>query len=254
MGKLFGNLLSKLMVLLVAVIFFVELGNEIVTNDAFEEAFGALMGELPFAKIITDTLVQHMKVSEGVTIYSTSSVLQDLIILAVMATIQPLVMYLLSPIFLAMPDSFANWRDQEEYMDSVSYRVRETLLAILTAPVVAFFSAWLTMQFLDFLSQQVGEMSSLIIGVLALAAATTVSLIPLVLGGLVLGKALLWRLFVTLGRNMLEMLIVNVLCLALYVAVAGGSEFLFGSSIVAFLITMIILDFAFRCLTGAIVS
>lgn len=232
---------------MVIAVFVAFLGKSIVTNTYTGEVFGELMGQLPFAKNTTDVIVKVMGFKTSVSVYTTSLVLTDLIVLSIMATITPFVNDLPEKIFLHTPQ-FDNWRDQEDYIESAGYKIKEAILAVVTAPPLALLSAWLASTILDWLANHIGDAASIVVGALLAVGFASLSLLPLIMGTFSVATAIAWRLLFTLGGAMIKTVTTNVFCLLLYLSLTAGSQSAALSSIVAFFAVALIYDFAFQAL------
>ena len=61
MSKLFGSLMSKLIGLLVVLLFVVSFKESILTDTNVSNAFGGLMKALPFSNLIVENICRIMK-------------------------------------------------------------------------------------------------------------------------------------------------------------------------------------------------
>lgn len=254
MSKLLDKLFAKIIALVVIVLFVVGFREMILTDKDTSTAFGALMGIMPFAKVIVDVVCKILKYQYSIPIISASSVLTDLLKLAVMACIQPLVVGLLTAIFLPVPSSLRDYADREAYMSSFSYRAREMLVTIVSAPLLALAAAWFTTWLFNYLSTTFGDIISTLLGVLSVVLLSAVSIIPLLIAGVSIGTAILWRVLVTLGSKMATTFMTNALCLAVYVAIIGGVEHQIAVSILTLVVWLIIMDFGVKCIQRAVVA
>lgn len=140
MSKLIDKLLYKILAIIIIILFIVAFRELIVTDKDTSIAFGTLMGLLPFAKVISDVVCKILKYQYSIPLITTSSFLTDLIRLAFMAFIQPLVVGLFTAIFLRIPSSYTDYHDREKYMETFGYRVKELMLTVLTAPILAIIA------------------------------------------------------------------------------------------------------------------
>lgn len=243
------------MLVIVVILFLVAFKESVLTDDTISAAFGRLMGNLPFAGTISDVICKIMKYNYSVPIITTSSILTDFLKLAVMACIQPLVNGLLSMIFLRLPPQIGgDYEAQERYMNQFSYKFKETLLTIVSSPVVAIVAANLTTSISRLISQNFSPVVSFLFGSLVVVLVGAVSLIPLLAGGVTLGVAITWRLLVTLLSRMASTCMTNALCLWIYVSLLGAVQWQIFTSIFALIIWLIVMDFGVKCLQKAIVS
>ncbi len=252
MSNLIGKAVSKLLVVIIAVALVLEFRTAILTDKDLSAAFGGLMGALPFAGMITGKVCQILKYQYSVPLITTSSVTKDLLKLAVMALIQGPVVGLLSAIFLKVPDG--DWEDREKFMKGPSYTIKSTLLKIVTAPLLAVVSARLCQWIMTSLENALGYALSVAMGLVAVAGTTILSTIWLMAAGLSFGKALLWRLTVTLGGKMVFTFLINAMCLAIYVAILGGVSSHVLASVFSLVVILIIEELAMKLMRQAVVG
>ena len=209
------------------------------------------MGLLPFAKVISDVVCKILKYQYSIPLITTSSFLTDLIRLAF---IQPLAVGLFTAIFLRIPSSYTDYHDREKYMETFGYRVKELMLTVLTAPILAIIASWFSTWLFSYFANTFGDVVSVILGILSVIILGTVSIIPLLIGGVAVGTAILWRIIVTLLSKMGTTFITNAMCLWVYIAILHGVEGEIATSIIALILWLFIMDFGMNCLKYAIVA
>lgn len=251
MSKLFNKFLAKLLAVIVIILFIVAFREAILTDSNISEAFGELMGLLPFAEVISNAVCTVLKCQYEVPVVSTTSVLTDLIRLAFMACFQPIIVGFLTAIFLPLPKT-RDYRTREDYMDSLGYRAKELVVTVLSAPLLAALAAWLSSALFGFFLDTFGAIISVILGILVVLGLGAVSLVPLLIGGLTFGTAIVWRLAVTFGAKMVTTFITNAFCIGVYVAFIGGVQGKIATSIVALIIWLIVMDLGVNCLQRAV--
>ncbi|OUQ46895.1 hypothetical protein B5E64_02425 [Drancourtella sp. An12] len=254
MSKLIDKLLYKILAIIIIILFIVAFRELIVTDKDTSIAFGTLMGLLPFAKVISDVVCKILKYQYSIPLITTSSFLTDLIRLAFMAFIQPLVVGLFTAIFLRIPSSYTDYHDREKYMETFGYRVKELMLTVLTAPILAIIASWFSTWLFSYFANTFGDVVSVILGILSVIILGTVSIIPLLIGGVAVGTAILWRIIVTLLSKMGTTFITNAMCLWVYIAILHGVEGEIATSIIALILWLFIMDFGMNCLKYAIVA
>lgn len=254
MSKLIDKLLYKILAIIIIILFIVAFRELIVTDKDTSIAFGTLMGLLPFAKVISDVVCKILKYQYSIPLITTSSFLTDLIRLAFMAFIQPLVVGLFTAIFLRIPSSYTDYHDREKYMETFGYRVKELMLTVLTAPILAIIASWFSTWLFSYFVNTFGDVVSVILGILSVIILGTVSIIPLLIGGVAVGTAILWRIIVTLLSKMGTTFITNAMCLWVYIAILHGVEGEIATSIIALILWLFIMDFGMNCLKYAIVA
>lgn len=253
MSKLFDNMLAKFFAVIVIILFIVGFREMILTDRNVSNAFGELMGILPFAEPIVNAACTILGYQYEIPIISTSSVLTDLIRLTFMACLQPIVIGILTRIFLPIPSGLDVYQ-QEEYMNRLGYRIKELILTVIFTPLLAAFASWLSSAMFTFFTNTFGSVLSVISGILVVLIVAALSLFPLLATGTALGVALLWRLLVTFGSKMVATFVTSALCLVVYVAILGGIQGQIATSIIALVIWLIIMDFGLNCLRRAVVS
>lgn len=253
MSNLLNKMWSKLLALIVIVLFVVAFRDMILTDTEVSIAFGALMGTLPFAKQITDIICDIMKYQYTIPNITSTSIIADFLRLAVMASIQPIVIWILSLIFLKVPSG--PYYEREEYMDGLNYRLKEMIITIITSPLIALVAAYLTSYISNYLTTNFGFWLSSIFGIVSVVVMSAISIIPLlIIGGITIGTAILWRVVVTLLGKMVITMGTNAICLWIYLSIVDGLYSQTFSAIIFLIAWLIIVDFGLQCLKRAIVS
>lgn len=252
MSTLFNKLISKLLAIMVIVLFVVGFREMILTDSNVSTAFGELMGVLPFAKLITDAICKVMKYQYTIPGISVSSVFTDFLRLAVMACIQPFLVGILSAIFLQIPNG--DYYQREEYMDSLGYRSKEMLLTIISAPMIALAASYISAGICDFINTNFSTFGAVLSGIITSIIVVGLSLIPLLAVGVSIGTAIAWRLLVTLSAKMVTTFMTNAICLWIYLSFMRGIQKQIVVSIFSLIIWLIIMDFGMQCLRRAVVS
>ena len=161
MSKLFDNMLAKFFAVIVIILFIVGFREMILTDRNVSNAFGELMGILPFAEPIVNAACTILGYQYEIPIISTSSVLTDLIRLAFMACLQPIVIGILTRIFLPIPSGLDVYQ-QEEYMNRLGYRIKELILTVIFTPLLAAFASSLSSAMFTFFTNTFGSVLSVI--------------------------------------------------------------------------------------------
>lgn len=252
MSKLFDKFISKILAVIIIVLFIFGFREMILTDKNTADAFGALMGTLPFAKVIADVICKIMKYQYNIPVISTAGVISDFLRLAVMACIQPLAVGLLSVIFLRVPDG--DYREKEKYMEGPAYRIKELILTVVTAPLIAIAASYLTSYVSDYINSNFGPTASVVLGIAAVVGISAVSLIPLLIAGVSIGTAIIWRLLVTLLYGMAATCVTNALCLWIYATLVAGMKGQTAAVVLTLIIWLIVMDFAMQCLKRVIVA
>lgn len=255
MSDFANKLFSKLMILIVIVLFIVAFRESILTDDALSDVFAQLMGALPFSEVIAEVICQILKYSYEIPLITTSSVLEDLLKLAIMACIQPLVGRFLSMLFLRLPAYTAgDYEEQEKYMKKLPYKCKEALVTVVSAPLVALAAANLTAAMSGYINQRFGPTAASVIGAAAVVVIGAISLWSLLAAGVSAKVAITWRLLVTFLSKMATTFMTNALCLWIYAAFLGAVEWQIVSAIVTLIVWLILADLFVQGLQRKIVS
>lgn len=261
MSDLINKMLTKILGVIVIILFIVGFKELILTNEDISFAFGELMGILPFIQIMGEIVSSILKCQITLPIPTTANVIKDLLRLALMACIQPIVVRRLTAIFLPLPNrnqilatSLREYERNETYMNSLGYKVKELLLSVAFVPLIAFLASWFTEWMFKYFSNTFGDVMAILLGSFSVLTLSVASIIPLLISGVGIVTAILWRLLVTLGAKMVTTFVTNMICLAVYVAIMGGIKHEIAVTIVTLIVWLIIMDFGISCLQKAIVS
>ena len=255
MSKLFGSLMSKLVGLFVIILFVVAFKESILTDSNVSNAFGGLMEALPFSKIIVENICQIMKFNYEFPSMSATNFGTDIMKLLIMACIQPLFVSLLSTIFLRMPSSIDIDTDTAEtFMSRPGYKIKEMIVTIISAPLLAIIASWLTTWIFDFFTNTFNNVVAVILKIVSVVLIGGISLTPLMVAGTAIGTAIVWRLLVTVGAKVVSTFVTNIICLWIYIALhTGVSSQIFGA-IISLVVWLFAMDFAIKCLQKAVVG
>lgn len=253
MSGFFSKIWSKLIVLIIAILLIIGLRELIFTDSSIAAAFGALMGSLPFSKQITDVICRILKCQQSIPLITTSSLITDLIKLALMSVIQPIVVALFTRIFLKIP--YGSSYDMEEHMNKFGYRIKELGISVLISPVIAAFVAYLTTLISYSLNNKFGGFLSTVIGILFVIVISVISTLPLIFfSGISFGKALIWRLVITLLGKMLTSIGITVCSLCLYISIISGLHQHILAFILVLLFWLIIMDIIIHAVQSLIAN
>ena len=220
MSNLFNKLGSKLLAFIVIVLFVVAFRERILTDHNAQVAFDELMGTLPFAKQITDVICKVMRYKYELSPKTPASVIEEFLKLAIMASVQPLAFRIFSCIILKVPSG--TLYEREDYMDGLGYRLKEMIFTIISAPLIAVAAARLASHILEYLTVNFGGLLSSVLGVFSVVFMSAISIIPLLIGGITIGTAILWRVVVTLLGEMAITIGIDVICLWIYLSIING--------------------------------
>ena len=155
--------------------------------------------------------------------------------------------------FLRMPSSLSI-DAAESFMSRPGYRIKEMIITIVTAPLLAVIAAWLTTWVFDFFASTFNDVVAAILKFLSVILVGGISLTPLLITGTAVGTAVAWRLLVTVGAKVVGTFVTNAICLWIYIALIGGvSSQVFGS-ILSLVIWLFVMDFGIKCLQRAVVG
>lgn len=253
MSNLFNKFIATLLSMLVIVLFIVGFREVILTDSATNAAFGALMGILPFVEPIAEIACKILKYPYALPVVSSTSIFSDFIRLSVMSILQPLVVGSLTSIFLALP-SKSDWQASEKTMNTLSYRIKEMMIYVISVPALAAISAVLCEWVANYVSVQFGMLGSIVLGSITSVALIAISSVPLIIAGLSIGTALAWRLLITIGYKMVSTLITECACLLVYIALLGGIPQQIASSVLALIICLVVMHFGLQCMQYAVIA
>ena len=253
MSKSSGSFFSKLIGIIVVVVFIIIFRDLIITDKTVYTAFSGLLNALPFSKIIISNICRIMKYNYSLPESPTAGIGTDIMKLLIMACIQPLFVSVLSMIFLKIPSKLGS-DEAISFVKRPSYKIKEILITIITAPILALIAAWVTTSVFDYFTNNFNAIIATVLKVLSAIIVGTLSLTPLLLAGTAVGIAVLWRLFVTIGAKVLETFVTNVLCLWIYLAIINGIPVQVYSSIMTLVIWLLVMDFFVKFLQRTIVG
>ena len=237
---------ASLFILVVCVSAFIHM---IKTGTEAPEAIKLMLDDLPFAEEIVEIIEKYLGFRSGISPIAKERIVSELLKLSIMAILQPLAVKGLSNIFFRSPlfseDSHSNRR---------SYRFKEIIVMILSAPYIAYGSAHIAKYIPYYLNSVFDPLLASVMQLASIAAAVGISTALLVAGGTVLAVALIWRISVNLLGNMILSLGISVLCWCLYISIKRGlfTEALFsvGLLILFIVIVKLILNLIMRKLAG----
>ena len=250
MSKIINKGINKIVAVIVVVLLASSFRG-MMADEEFYTAFGGLMGTLPFAKQITDIVCKILKYQNNIPIISNVTILEDTLKLVIMAFLQPYAGTALSGLFLKVP---GNYKEREEYMESMIYRTKELAVNVISAPILALLAAYLTTMIIEYVKNNLGNISSVIVAVISVAGLFTVSLIPLLKSGVSMLKAFLWRLTGILVNGMAKSYGINAMSLILYIGILKGMPGMIGGSVLGLIIWLIIFDVGMKLIRESIVS
>lgn len=243
---------TKLITVFVVVLFIVGFKSMIVNDSTVSEAFKGLMSSLPFAEPFSELVCNLFGYKNGVPLVSASGFVKDSGKLMVMSFIQPTVTMICSLLFLRIPKGITGIYEKESYMDSFGYRLKETLIKILTAPLCAIIAGQLMTFIIDWAVAKFGTVGSVLTGLLTTFLAAGISAIPMIILGTSVSVALLWKLIVTMLGGMLTSLVTIVFSIAIYYAFLNGLPSHITGYVIGFVFALFILDVIITCFQRAL--
>ena len=115
-------------------------------------------------------------------------------------------------------------------------------------------AAYLTTMIIEYVKNNLGNISSVIVAVASVVGVFAVSLIPLIKSGVSMLKAFLWRLTGMLVGGMIKSYGINAMSLALYIGILKGMPGMIGGSVLGLIIWLIIFDVGMKLIRESIVS
>ena len=252
MSEFFGSAVSKLIAVFAIVMFVLMFRESILTDASVSAAFGGLMETLPFANLIVGHICKVMEFNYQIPDITAASIGTDIMKLLVMACLQPLFGRVMSMLFLRMPLSLGI-DAAESFMKRPGYVIKEMLISIVTAPLLAVLSAWITTHIFDFFTNNFSALWATVLKVGSVIVAGGISLLPFLLAGAAVGTAIGWRLLITVGAGTVKTLVINTICLWMYVGLLQGVSSQVLSAIIALIVWLILADCAVNFLRRALV-
>ncbi len=263
MSRTLSDIFYKIVIGLIIVAIVIGVRDAIITDQALSAWFGELLGELPFANAVAEPVMKALGFRTSVPFVTGKSFMSELLKLAVMACLQPLVLGIAFSIFLPMPrvprnqilaTPLPSWYGAEEYTETIGYKIKKLLLSLVLCPPLALLSGWLIGKGQDYLENEVGGIFAVLASIGVLAAVVILSLIPLLLVGVGLGIALIWRFLVTLLSQMANTMVMNALCIAVYFAFISGVWSRMAGTISLLVVWLIVFDIFTTAMRQVIVS
>ncbi|MBQ5825459.1 MAG: hypothetical protein IIW48_11720 [Clostridia bacterium] len=245
---------SKLILILVVVLFIVGFKSAITDDPTVADAFKGLMSCLPFAEPFSEIVCNILGYRNASPLLSELGFVEDSAKLVVMSFIQPVFTIICSLVFLRIPKKLTGVYEKESYMERFGYRFKEMLIKILTAPLCAILAGKLITFILDWAAAKFGMVGAVFTGLITAFLAAGISAIPMIILGTSISVALLWKLTVTLLGGMLTTLTTIVFSIAIYYAFISGLPSHIAASIISFVVALIILDIIITCFQRALGS
>lgn len=262
MSKILDKFVYKLLIVIIVAALWVGFRQMVLTDKVMSTAFGALMGELPFAKKTVDIVCKIMKYSAGnIPVQSAHTVFTDVMRLLVMAVIQPIFVGMLTAIFLPMPKArnqilsvyLKRYEEEEAYQSSFGYKIKKLIVSVISAPLLAICASWITGYVVTCIKDNFSGAAAVFIGGLSVTAVLILSVVVLMMFHVSLGTAMAWRLLITVGTGMATTFMTNGLCMWIYVAILSGVEAQIFASVLTLILFLIVMEVAVKALKRSIV-
>lgn len=219
MSGIFNKLFTKILIGIVVLLLIVGFGSAI-TEDGKEDAFDAAVEELPFAGPISKVIIGFMKLDKGEALVSADSILTDALKILVMALVHAPIVRFLSLAFAKVPGDTAY--EREQYMETLTYRIKELCIMVLTAIPTAFLAGIGVSAAKGAMEAKLGAVLTTIILVAALIVMLFISLRTLIGSGLSFGAALGWRTIDILYAGILRTVVTNTIAIWMYLFIKQG--------------------------------
>ena len=240
MSGCLNKLIPKMILIIVALLLVAAVGGAI-TEDGNQDAFDTAMEELPFAGPISKVLCNLMKLDKGEELLSANDLITDVLKILIMSCIHPAIARILSRIFLKLPAGSVY--DQEAYMETMSYRIKELVVLVLTAIPVAYLTGVGVGAAKNALEESIG----------AVLSSISLSVCLFLKGGVSFGSALLIRIFSTVIGNLLKTIVVCVITIWIYLLIKQGEYSALLAAAAALFILLGLIEFGVKYMISAIV-
>lgn len=252
MSKVFGKLISGLIILAVIATAITAFRNSMLPGAAGYDAFVAVFDCFPFASetaAIAANIGQFGLTLQGLT---PSNILNDITKIYGMAITCPIIIGLANVIFLQVPD-YQDWFELEQYMKRPGYRIKSLALNVLLMPICAFVTTWALDAFQAFLQQKMPSAGSFAI---SFAVMTLVFFVSVMVGGvsnpISMGMIFKHRLVFDLLGGVLKILGLNLLCFLIALAILNGQASMAMGGVVTMFVYLAIIELALRAFMGKI--
>lgn len=252
MSKIFGKLISGLIILAVIAAAISAFRNSMLPGSAGYDAFTAVFDCFPFANemaIIAAHIGQFGTTLQGLT---PSNILIDITKIYGMAITCPIIIGLANVIFLPVPD-YEDWYDLEQFMKKPGYRIKSLALNVLLMPVCAFATTWALDTFQAFLQQKMPWAGS---AAISFGILTLVFIVSVMVGGtsnpISMGMLFMHRLVSDLLGGALKILGLNLLCFLIALAILNGQAGVAMGGVVTMFVYLVLIELVIRGIIGKI--
>lgn len=182
-----------------------------------------------------------MKLDKGEELLSANDLITDVLKVLIMSCIHPAIARILSRIFLKLPAGSVY--DQEAYMETMSYRIKELVVLVLTAIPVAYLTGVGVGAAKNALEESIGVVLSSI----------SLSVSLFLKGGVSFGRAVLIRIFSTVIGNLLKTIVVCVITIWIYLLIKQGEYSALLAAAAALFILLGLIECGVKYMISAIV-
>lgn len=201
------------------------------------------MEEMPFAQLMVDIVSKFLSNFPEFKIES-GSFLDDLLKLATISMLRyPITGALM--LLIRLPKSLDNAHSSaiEEYMEKPAYIFKESIIKIISAPLVTFVSLVAIKYFESWIAEQnIGDWFSILTKVIIIIVMSGVSILPLIISGTWIVTAILWRLLTIFCMEMLKSFIINTCCMTMYLAFTSQNTMCGIDSLIILLVLLALLE------------
>lgn len=219
MSGIFNKLFTKILIGIVVLLLIVGFGSAI-TEDGKEDAFDAAVEELPFAGPISKVIVGFMKLDKGEALVSADSILTDVLKILVIALVRGPIVRFLFLTFAKVPGNTVD--EREQYMETLTYRIKELCIMVLTAIPIAFLAGIGVSAAKGAMEAKLGAVLTTIILVAALLVMLFISVRKCMGSDLSFGVAFGWRTFDILYDGILKTMVTNTIAIWMYLFIKQG--------------------------------
>ena len=252
MSKVFGKLISGLIILAVIATAITAFQNNMLPGAAGYDAFVAVFDCFPFANEMAAMAAHIGQFGTSLQGLTPSNILNDIAKIYGMAITCPIIIGFASATFLQVPD-YTDWYDREQYMKRPGYRIKSLALNVLLMPVCAFVTTWALDAFQAFLQQKIPSAGSFAI---SFAVMTLVFIVSVMVGGvsnpISMGMLFTHRLVSDLLGGALKILGLNLLCFLIALAILNGKASVAMGSIVTMFIYLAAIELMIKAIMGKI--
>lgn len=222
MPKWLNKLLIGFITVLVVIAAISVLREQILHDDVMNKVFLATLDSFPFSQFCAGIVCNILHYPLPWNSMQPSEILKDMTILFAMTMVCPLVIGTASAIFLRVPQGWSI-DDKEDYMSTFGYRAKELLLDVILRPLCILLTARLVNWLMDWLKFHLPGLAGVLIRVGVLVLVIFASCVFCIIkGNFSVSKVVRYRLFGQLLTELVNVLVVNTLCIAASLTLLNG--------------------------------